>query len=407
MTYIPFFLKEIVYGEQHIDLFGSQIVVGDVDGDGLNEIIISAPTSLNFQNPDGVNPRVLYNSGRVYVYNNNMEYQYHLCGSDEHIHFGHCLALGDVNGDGLVEIIISAPFEGNENGVQCGAVHIYSGLTKQKLYSLYGKSPFQRMGSTLTVTDINKDGYDDIIVSSALLDQDGFRGTGRVDVFSGKDKQPLYSLTTTDREQLGYALAAADLNQDGVVELAIGAPEASTEKEKCGKVYFFSGDDGHLLNVLEGQKGERMGTSLAVGDINGDHHLELVIGSCFSSSNGLVKNGRISVYSPQADRLLYHIDGSAHHEQLGRQVVLYDLEGDGAQELLISSRAGTVTILEGKTKQIIKKIYGEAHTLFGAHLAIGNIAAEDQTELLVGALTCLHHQLLRGAVYRFTAQNKK
>lgn len=269
MKHIPFYLMDIWYGEQSLDLFGSQIQVGDVDGDGQNEVIISSPTAVHTKDPKGVNPQERFNSGKVFVYKGMERRPLHeWVGVDHHVHFGYAIALGDLNGDGQQEVIISAPFEGNEDAVQTGAIHIYSGKTGERLNTIYGQQEYQRMGYTLATGDVNGDGYDDIIVTSSLLDADGKKANGMVEVYSGKDNSVLHSFTISEKEQLGYSLAAADIDKDGYDDILIGAPEASTrEKAHCGKVYVYSGQDGHQLQELEGKTNDdRLGTSVQAAD---------------------------------------------------------------------------------------------------------------------------------------------
>ncbi|WP_100404802.1 FG-GAP-like repeat-containing protein [Bacillus solitudinis] len=404
MKHKPFYLMDIWYGEQCIDLFGNYLEVGDVDGDGIDEIIVSSPTASFINRKNSVNPEERISSGKVTVMKGkNKRVLFEWGGQDNYVHFGYAVALGDINGDGTPEIIISSPYEGYEELIECGAVRVFSGVTGKLLKTIFGSQSYQRLGYTLATGDINKDGFDDLIISSSLFDEEGKKDTGKVEIYSGKDASLLHSFSIPEKEQFGYSLAVADINNDGHQDIIIGAPEASTdEKIRCGKVYVYSGINRELMFHIEGTKSRNcIGTSLGVADVNGDRQVEIVIGSGLASSNGYIQNGQILAFSGQG-KFLFGVHGDYHHLSLGKKIVLYDLDGDGIKEIIGGTSGSYVIILNGTTGKAIKKIYGEENVFFSASLAAGDINGDKKTELLISSLATRHEGELKGAIYLFS-----
>ncbi|MDQ0859368.1 FG-GAP-like repeat-containing protein [Bacillus sp. V2I10] len=409
MKHKPFYLIDIWYGDQSIDLFGNHIEVGDIDGDGIDEIIISSPTASVITGKNSVNPKERISSGKVTVMkgdHNNVLFEW--SGQDNYVHFGYAVTLGDINGDGVQEIMISSPYEGNEDLIECGAVRVFSGVTGKLINTIYGSQSYQRLGYTLAAGDINRDGIDEIIITSSLYDEEGKKDSGIVEVYSGLDSSCLYSFSIKEKEQFGYSLAVADINMDGYKEIIIGAPEASTEEKICcGKVYVYSVTNRELLFHLEGVKSrDRLGTSLGASDMTfyNKSQAAIVIGSGFASSYGYIQNGQISAYSAQG-KFLFGIHGEYHHESLGKKIVLYDIDGDGINEIIGGTNGSYVIILDGSTGKAVKKIFGEENVFFSASLAAGDINGDNQAEIMISSLATKYKGELRGAIYLFSADS--
>jgi hypothetical protein len=104
--------------------------------------------------------------------------------------FGSAVATGDVNGDGMAEVIVGAPFD-NE-------VHVFAGADGSLLYSLSMPNPTSgaTFGQALATGDVNGDGKADIIVAAPSETVGSNSNQGRVYVFSGADGTLLYALDT-------------------------------------------------------------------------------------------------------------------------------------------------------------------------------------------------------------------
>ena len=100
---------------------------------------------------------------------------------------------------------------------------------------------------------VNKDGYADIIVGASGNDTNG-NGSGSATVFSGATGEPLYTFYGKNSSDVfGYSVSAAgDVNNDGYVDVIIGAKYSSTNGSSSGSAAIYSGANGLLLYTFSG-----------------------------------------------------------------------------------------------------------------------------------------------------------
>ncbi|MCB1185415.1 FG-GAP repeat protein, partial [bacterium] len=163
---------------------------------------------------------------------------------------------GDVNRDGHADIVVGAPFYDVDGRRDAGRAYVYSGADGTQLYRFDGEFAIDGVGWDVDgAGDMNGDGYDDILVSAPHTDPSGFRNSGSVWAYSGKNGTLLWRHNGTNAlDYFGSACAAAgDLNGDGVPDAVAGAPTADPGgKEIAGSVYMLSGVNGAILRVFHG-----------------------------------------------------------------------------------------------------------------------------------------------------------
>jgi hypothetical protein len=227
--------------------------------------------------------------------------------------------IGDVNGDGIDDIIASSIFLSIAGGTNNGAVFVVFGHEGQfparmDLGSLDGSNGFSVSGAGFNygfghalsrIGDINDDGIDDIGIGSYRY-RDGAPQVGRVYVLYGRRsafpvtmeadsiRSPEGFRVTSDQflGRLGSGLASAgDFNRDGLNDLIIGEPGPIAQTGLAGRVHVIYGQSGLYpdeinVSTLPGSVGvtivgnvdDRLGVSVEMGgDLNGDSYDDLVI----------------------------------------------------------------------------------------------------------------------------------
>jgi len=363
-------------GEHAGDQFGwIARAIGDVDGDGVVDVVTSAPTYGT-------------SAGRVYVYSTASGKLLWSADGQAQDQLGTGIeAAGDTNGDGIPDVIASAPGSGR--------VYVYSGNNGKILLTLNAEAKEDLFGRHVSgAGDVDHDGYADVIVG-APGNSAGGNGAGRAYVFSGKDGHLLLTLTgehagdgfgsivagwtdknrtllivgaqtagpshhgrayvydsltskpkfILDADDTGAALAQmfvtviGDVDGDGMPDVYASDWSNAAKGPSTGRVYVVSGATGRLLHVFTGETaGEGFGTSSSIaGDIDGDGHADLAVGA-WQYSRVAIGGGRIYVYSGKDGNLLHTFTSRIPGDTLGFDSVgLGDVNGDGAFDYLVTS----------------------------------------------------------------------
>src|SRR5262245_56344755 len=177
--------------------------------------------------------------------------------------------IGDVDGDGVPDIVTSAPTSGAA-GNQAGRVYVYSTRSGRLLWSADGKAEDQLGTGVEAAGDTNGDGIPDVIASAP---GGGYAKvySGR----DGKVLLTLKAENKDDQFGR-HASGTGDVNHDGFADLIVGAPSNNAAGDKAGSAYIFSGKDGSLLLTLHGERaGDAFGSTVA-GFADRDHVLFMV-----------------------------------------------------------------------------------------------------------------------------------
>jgi len=276
--------------EDH-ERFGYSISsAGDVNDDGYDDIIISAPFY-----PGG------WASGRAYIYlgGENMDDQFDICiqGGEEDCLGNTVKSIGDINQDGYDDVLIGAPCDG-PTGFE-GRASIYFGGNPMDTIpdvTFWGDSTnFQMVGIWIAgAGDVNGDGIPDVMISAS----------SKVKLFFGSPQMDtIADLILTGEEPLtqpfSYKISSAgDLNRDGFGDIMIAHSTFGDSGE--GKVYVFYGgpDMDTIFDITligDYEKWANFGRCISPGqDINGDDYDEILISSDEKQST---MKGKIFIYT--------------------------------------------------------------------------------------------------------------
>ena len=287
---------------------------------------------------------------------------------------------GDVNADGLADILVGAPFAGRRGRAFSGSAYVVFGKRTASRVNLnhLGSNGFRIDGPRREATagtrlagpgDVDGDGRADVVVSMGLVQRAtvyvvrGTRSTAAVDLRQLGRRG--YTIRGSRRQRdVGAAVSGAgDFNGDGIADIAVGAPQSNAGRRYMGGVAYvvFGGPSRRPVRLDRlGRRGVQIdgehefansGEALApLGDVNGDGRGELLVGATQVSAAGRqyagaayvvfgrADAGRIDLRQPGAGG--YRILGAGGDEQAraGWSVAgLNDVNGDGRRDILVGA----------------------------------------------------------------------
>jgi Ca2+-binding RTX toxin-like protein len=335
-----------IRGAAAVDFSGRSVAsAGDVNGDGIDDLLIGAFAADPGGNASGAS-YVLF--GRDTATDGDFPSTLSLLSlvGDNGFRINGAAALdrsgwsvaaaGDVNGDGVGDVIIGA-YGADPNGSYSGSSYVVFGRDTAtvgefnfslNVSSLDGTDGFRIDGAVAgdrsgwavsSAGDVNGDGVDDLLIGAKYADPNG-ANSGAAYVVFGRDTAVVGDFAAilspsslngangfqisgaAANDQAGWSVASAgDVNGDGFGDLIIGARYADPNGGNSGSSYVVFGSAAGFaanLNVstLNGSNGFRIdgvaasdgsGTSVAAaGDINGDGIDDLIIAAPFADPNG-------------------------------------------------------------------------------------------------------------------------
>ncbi|MFH0793541.1 MAG: hypothetical protein V2A74_05860, partial [bacterium] len=248
--------------------------------------------------------------------------------------FGEAVASGDFDGDGVKDVAISATQRIGPQGP--GRVYIVKGRSGWQGYTpvwdemnagramvVTGRTAGDEFGSSLDFEDVNGDGKQDLLIASPK----GAGGQGEVDVLYGRDfgpviVAPIYSSLTSPTVHItgppgndGFSMAikGGDVDNDGIGDIVIGAPLTDNlgDPDTGGAFIFFGGAFGSAAQlpaevqipafgiyttIINRIRGEALGYSIGIGDLDGDGKNDLVLGAPFGNWRTSDNAGKVYVH---------------------------------------------------------------------------------------------------------------
>lgn len=265
--------------------------VGDVTGDGISDVTLGGDPHDSFR-------------GIVYVFAGPFSGDIDstsafatFTGIEPNDRMSRSISPGDLNGDGYSDLVLAA----QEAGGRSGAAYLIAGpispgpQSAADIESTIVGENGELLGHSMAGSgDVTGDGLDDFVIGAPYADDKA----GRTYVFSGIPTGEVTAFSTaqttifgeSNADRAGSSVAkSGDLDQDGFLDLQIGAKYEATQGQHAGALYLLRGPfsatehhlgtDGYDAKLIAQGPYDLLSRSSSGGDFNGDGQPDVLVGA--------------------------------------------------------------------------------------------------------------------------------
>jgi hypothetical protein len=408
----------IIYGVTAGDQFARSLAAGDLNGDGKTDIVMGVPVG---DGPSDSRP----SCGEVYVLFGRSTWpatidlrnvdpattnaDVTIFGANVGDELGRVVTVGDVNGDGKPDLVVSAQLSDGVGGnrVDSGQVYVFYGnLASSRIdlastsanVTISGPDPSDATGSTLTLGDLNGDGKQDLIIGVPGGDgpaSDPRSGAGEIRIVYGSASLPSAIDLSISSAVIIYGassgngtgaagLAAANLNGDAFADLAIGvnlADGPGGTRSGAGEVDLIYGSASlppvidlktftPSVRIYGANAGDRFGEAIAIGSLNG--------ADSYNSGSVQITMDDLIIGAPGADGPPSLPGGRS---AAGEVYAIY------GQSQIYDPYPATIDINDFSSSNIVDAIFygADVNDAIGTEMSAGDVNGDGYGEIAIGA----------------------